>query len=60
MVMQPQTRFDIPAGGRLEMQVGRAHIMLLGLKQALHVGETVHVTLTFQQAGQMSVEAVVQ
>jgi copper(I)-binding protein len=60
MVMQPQTRFDIPAGGRLEMQVGGAHMMLLGLIQALRAGETVQVTLTFQQAGPMSIEAVVK
>ena len=59
-VMHPQSRFDIPAGETLAMTQGGAHIMLLGLKQALRVGETVPVTLTFEKAGPLSVEAVVR
>jgi copper(I)-binding protein len=60
MVMQPRSRFDIPAGGTLEMRPGSYHIMLLGLKQALKPGDTVQVTLTFQKAGEMSLEAPVR
>lgn len=59
-VMQPQTQFDIQAGGRLEMKPGSSHIMLLGLKQALSPGDTVHVLLIFQKAGLISVEALVK
>jgi periplasmic copper chaperone A len=60
MVMQPRSRFDIPAGGTLEMKPGSYHIMLLGLKQALKQGDTVKVTLTFRKAGEMSLEAPVK
>jgi copper(I)-binding protein len=58
--MQPQTQFEVPAGGRLEMHPGGGHIMLLGLKQALLPGETVPLVLTFQRAGPLAIEAVVQ
>jgi copper(I)-binding protein len=60
LAMEPQTQFAIPAGGRLEMHPGGAHIMLLGLTQALRPGDTVPLVLTFEQAGQLSVDAVVQ
>jgi copper(I)-binding protein len=59
-VRQPQKQFDIPAGGTLMMKPGGAHIMLLGLKQALSPGETVPVLLTFQKAGPITVEALVK
>ena len=42
------------------MRPGGYHIMLLGLKQALKPGETVKVTLTFQRAGEVSLEAPVE
>jgi copper(I)-binding protein len=58
--MDPQAQFAIPTGGRLELHPGGAHIMLLGLTQALRQGDTVPLVLTFEQAGQMSVDAVVQ
>jgi periplasmic copper chaperone A len=60
MVMQPRSKFDVPAGGTLEMKPGSYHIMLLGLKQALKPGETVKVTLSFEKAGEMSVQAPVR
>jgi copper(I)-binding protein len=60
MVMQPRSRFDIPAGGTLDMKPGSYHIMLLGLTQPLKPGDAVNVTLTFQKAGEMSVEALVK
>lgn len=60
MVMQPRPKFDVPAGGTLEMKPRSYHIMLLGLKQALKPGDAVNVTLTFQKAGEMSVEASVK
>jgi copper(I)-binding protein len=60
MAMHVQPQFAIPAGGRLAMQPGGAHIMLLGLTQALHPGDRVPLVLIFQQAGPMAIEAVVQ
>jgi copper(I)-binding protein len=58
--MHPQAQFTIPAGGRLEMQPGGAHIMLLGLTQALRPGDMVPLVLTFRQAGPVAIEAVVK
>ena len=60
MVMQPRPQFDVPAGGSLAMKPGSYHIMLLGLKQALNPGDVVHVTLIFQKAGEMFVDAPVK
>jgi copper(I)-binding protein len=60
MVMQPRSQFDVLAGGILEMKPGSYHIMLLGLKQVLKPGDTVKITLTFQKAGEMSLEAPVK
>lgn len=58
--MRPLPRFEVPARGKLEMRPGGYHIMLLGLRRDLKPGDTVKVTLTFQQAGQMVIEAPVR
>jgi copper(I)-binding protein len=60
MKMRPRPKFDLPAGGRVEMKPGGAHIMLLGLKHDLKPGDTVKVTVTFEKAGRMTVEAPVR
>jgi copper(I)-binding protein len=60
MMMQPRPKFDIPAGGKLEMKPGSYHIMLLGLKHPLKPGDMVNLTLIFEKAGEMSVEAPVR
>jgi copper(I)-binding protein len=56
-----------PATGGLELQpAGEArlaphgeHLMLMGLKQPLRVGEPVPLTLRFEHAGKVTVEALV-
>lgn len=60
MKMRPQQRFDVPAGGRVEMKPGGRHIMLLGLTHDLKPGDTVTLTVTFEKAGRMTVEAPVR
>jgi copper(I)-binding protein len=60
MKMRPRPRFEVPAGSRLEMKPGGHHIMLLGLKRDLKPGDTVTVTVTFEKAGRMTVEAPVR
>jgi copper(I)-binding protein len=60
MKMRPLTRFEVPGGGRLEMKPGGHHIMLLDLKRDLKPGDIVSVTLTFDKAGRMSVDAPVR
>lgn len=51
---------DIPAGGSAELKPGSYHVMLIGLKQELKEGDLVTVTLTFQNGGQIVVEAPVK
>jgi copper(I)-binding protein len=60
MKMRPRPRFEVPAGGRLEMKPGGHHIMLLGLKRDLKPGDAVRVTLTFDKAAPMTVDAPVR
>ena len=48
--------FVIPAGSEHALQRGGDHVMFLGLKQPLNDGDTVSVTLTFENAGDMVVE----
>ena len=60
MKMRPRPKFEVAGGGRLEMKPGGNHIMLLGLKRDLKPGDTVSVTVTFEKAGRMTVDAPVR
>lgn len=60
MGMQPIARLEVPAGGTVELKPGGYHIMLIGLKQELKVGETIEITLTFEKAGEVKVTAEVR
>lgn len=51
---------DIPAGGSAELKPGSYHVMLIGLQRDLQEGDLVTVTLTFQNGGQIAVEAPVK
>lgn len=44
----------IPAGETVTLKPGSFHLMFMGLKQLLVEGETVSVTLTFEQAGEVT------
>jgi copper(I)-binding protein len=60
MSMQPVDRIDVPAGGSAELAPGGYHIMLIGMHQQLAEGDTVALTLHFENAGTVSVEAPVK
>jgi copper(I)-binding protein len=60
MRMRPLPKFDVAGGAKLEMKPGGHHIMLLGLKRDLKTGDRVKVTLTFEKAGRMALEAPVR
>lgn len=60
MSMRPVEGIDVPAGGTAELKPGGYHIMLIGLRRELQPGERVALTLQFERAGQVSVEAVVR
>ncbi|GFE63472.1 copper chaperone PCu(A)C [Litoreibacter roseus] len=51
--------FVIPAGESLSLQRGGNHVMLIGLSDPLEQGETVNITLTFENAGDVMVEVPV-
>lgn len=51
--------FTLPAGGTLMLKRGGKHVMLMGLTAPLENGATVPLTLTFEKAGEITVEVVV-
>ncbi len=60
MRMRQRDAIDVPAGGRVELKPGGAHLMLVGLKAPLAVGEKFPLTLTFEKAGPVEVTVNVQ
>ena len=50
----------IPASGSVVLKPGSYHVMLIGLKKPLTVGEQFPLTLTFEKAGNISVTVPVQ
>jgi hypothetical protein len=59
MRMKTAHTLEIPAMGRLEMKPGGYHIMLIGLRAPLRQGEEIEITLTFERAGQVTVQVPV-
>ena len=60
MKMRALPALDVPAGGRLALNPGGYHVMLLELKQPLQVGDKVPLTLTFQNAGSIDIAVGVE
>ncbi|MCM8750264.1 copper chaperone PCu(A)C [Thermomicrobiaceae bacterium CFH 74404] len=60
MKMEPVQAIEVPAGSDVELKPGGLHIMLIGLKRDLEVGDRVTVTLRFERAGEMEVVAEVR
>jgi hypothetical protein len=58
MSMRSIPRLELPAGGQLVLEPGGYHLMLLQVDE-LEVGDTISVTLTWEVAGEMTVEAEV-
>lgn len=58
--MRPVESIDIPAGGTVDLKPGGYHVMMMDLRADLTSGETVPVTLTFRDAGQVTVTAEVK
>lgn len=50
----------VPAGGKAEMKPGGWHLMFIGLKRPLVIGDRFPATLTFEKAGKVQVEFMVQ
>ena len=60
MSMHPVEAIDVPANGSAELKPGGFHVMFIGLTRDLNVGEQVTVTLTFEKAGEVTVQADVR
>lgn len=59
MQMQQQLSVSIPARSQVEFQPGGLHVMLINLPQDLNAGETISLTLTFQNAGEIELSVPV-
>jgi len=51
--------WEVPADGVLMLERGGKHVMLMGLTEPLEQGDTVPLTLTFEQAGDVIVDVVI-
>jgi copper(I)-binding protein len=57
MSMRQVDGIDLPAGGRILLEPGGLHVMLVDVDPNLAVGDTVALTLTFEGAGRRTVDA---
>jgi hypothetical protein len=57
MRMRKAEPLDIPAGERVVFGPGGLHVMLMELKEPLHQGDTLSLTLRFEHAGEVRVQA---
>lgn len=57
MRMRKVDAIDLPTGASAVLKPHGDHIMLMNLKQPLKEGETVRLTLTFENAGEITVDA---
>jgi copper(I)-binding protein len=57
MGMKEVDQIDIPAGETVTLEPGGYHIMLIDLAKPIESGDTVPVTLDFEKAGKIEVDA---
>ncbi len=55
-MVEVEDGFVIPAGGEHALERGGDHVMFMGLGQPMNDGEVVVVTLTFEKAGDITLE----
>lgn len=60
MRMRQVDAIDVPAGQTTMLEPGGLHVMFLGLKAPLKSGETFPLTLSFAEAGEVTVEVQVK
>lgn len=58
--MRPVQEIPLAANGQAELKQGGFHVMLIGIKQNLEVGNTVNLTLTFQSGTEITLAAPVR
>lgn len=60
MRMRQVEAIDVPAGKTVALEPGGLHIMFVGLKAPLKVGESFPMKLRFEKAGEVTVEVKVE
>ena len=60
MAMNPVDGVDLPAGETVAFERGGLHIMFMGMAEPPAVGDTVQLTLTFQNAGEITIDVPVR
>ena len=60
MKMRPVAALEVKAGGEAMLEPGKMHLMLVGLKAPLKIGQHFPVTLTFEKAGAVEVTVTVE
>ncbi len=60
MRMREVAAIELPAGQTVELKPGGWHLMLIGLKAPLAVGQSFPVRLVFEKAGTVTVEVKVE
>lgn len=60
MTMRPVDGVDVPAGGTVELKPGSYHIMLVDINRDLTPGDVLKLSLKFQNAGTIEVQAEVR
>lgn len=60
MEMREVEEIAVPADATVELEPGGFHVMLLDVQRELTPGETIELTLTFEVAGEMTVQAEVR
>jgi len=60
MRMGRVSNFEVPAGGSVILGPGGKHIMLIGTNEDLAPGDTIDVTLNFEQSGPLTLKVKVE
>jgi len=60
MRMREMSALDLPAGKRVVLAPGGLHVMLIGLKAPLKVGDKLPLTLRFEKAGAVDLMVAVE
>jgi len=58
-MVEVEDGFAVPAGRSHALERGGDHVMFMGLKEPFAPGETIEVTLTFEKAGDVTIEVPV-
>ena len=60
MAMIQQESIPVPAGEKVELKPGGLHVMLIELAEDLRAGATIALTLQFEKAGTIELQATVR